>query len=200
MYANFQRNPNWISQLMCNGIFAHLCKIEKGSRGALQQAALFTLLCASLTTFASTALAPEGTFVPTGSLNTARIDHTVTLLNNGMVLVAGGDNFFIGAIPSTNFASAELYDPATGTFTLTGSMATARDLQTATLLNNGKVLVVGGIDNSSALPSAELYDPATGTFTATGSMATARNLHTATLLNNGKVLVVGGEGGNISRY
>jgi hypothetical protein len=129
-----------------------------------------------------------GTFTLTGSLNTARYSHTATLLKNGTALIAGGvtdTSTLAHAIPS-----AELYDAATGTFTPTGSMSTARDLHTATLLNNGTVLVAGG-----GTASAELYDPATGTFTPTGSMSTARSRHTATLLNNGTVLVAGG--GNV---
>ena len=79
-----------------------------------------------------------------------------------------------------------------GTWTATGSLATARFRHTATLLPNGKVLVAGGYDIGSYLASAELYDPASGTWTATGSLATARYAHTATLLPNGKVLVAGG--------
>ncbi len=76
----------------------------------------------------------------TGSLATARADHTATLLPNGKVLVAGGSSCVL--------ASAELYDPASGTWTATGSLATARDLHTATLLPNGKVLVAGGFDST----------------------------------------------------
>ena len=130
---------------------------------------------------------PTG-FVLTGSPNTARFEHTATLLNNGMVLIAGGENFGIGAL-----ADAELYNPATGTFTATGSLSTARDSHTATLLNNGMVLIAGGENFSGILANAELYNPATGTFTPTGSLNTARDGHTATLLNNGMVLVVGGQ-------
>ena len=78
----------------------------------------------------------------TGSLNTARSCHTATLLPNGKVLVAGGVD------TSGPLISAELYDPASGTWTATGSLTTARYLHTATLLPNGKVLVAGGLDNS----------------------------------------------------
>jgi WD40 repeat protein len=132
----------------------------------------------------------SGTFVNTGSLATAHDSHTATLLPNGKVLVAGGVN---GPGDQTASASAELYDPASGTWTATGSLVTARYVHSATLLPNGKVLVAGGFNDSSGyLASAELYDPASGTWTATGSLATARFLPAATLLPNGKVLVTGG--------
>src|SRR5215471_11728039 len=78
------------------------------------------------------------------------------------------------------------------TFTTTGSLATGRELHTATLLPNGRVLVTGGFGSSGFLSSAELYDPAAGSWTTTGSMAAARGYHTATLLANGKVLITGG--------
>src|SRR6266536_2532792 len=126
------------------------------------------------------------TFDNTGSLGTARHSHTATLLPNGKVLVAGGFN------SSGILASAELYDPASGTWTATGSLGTPRRSHTATLLPNGKVLVAGGL-STSVVASAELYDPASGTWTATGSLGTARFSHTATLLPNGKVLLAGGD-------
>ena len=94
---------------------------------------------------------------------TARANATATLLPNGKVLVAGG---FSG---STTFNSAELFDPATGLWTSTGSMTTSRRNHTATLLANGKVLVAGGANTGGFVSSAELYDPATGTWTTTGS-------------------------------
>ena len=127
-------------------------------------------------------------FLPTGSLNAARSDATATLLNNGMVLIAGG------IASGAYLTDAELYNPATGSFTATGSLNTARYLHSATLLNNGTVLIAGGYNSIGFLTSAEIYNPTTGTFTATGSMNTARRLFVATLLQSGKVLVAGGAG------
>jgi hypothetical protein len=132
------------------------------------------------------------TFSPTGSLADARGEHTATLLKDGRVLVTGGG--IAGWVATGAFlASAELYDPKTGTFSRTGSLATPRQGHTATLLKDGRVLITGGADTKyESLASAELYDPKTGTFSATGSMAEPRSWHTATLLSDGRVLVTGG--------
>ena len=134
----------------------------------------------------------SGTWSVTGSLNKGRYGHTATLLPNGMVLVAGGFNSY----PSMYaHASAELYDPASGTWSVTGSLDTARSGHTATLLPNGKVLIAGGVNyvgSFNPLASSELYDPGSGTWSAAGSLTTARFRHTATLLPDGKVLVAGG--------
>ncbi len=129
-----------------------------------------------------------GTFAATWRSNPdmtwERVWHTMTLLPNGKILIVGGGG--------TDPYSAELYDPATGQFTLTGSMTDPRYDHTATLLPNGKVLVAGGRYYGSILSSALLYDPDTETFSPTGAMISTRRSHTATLLPNGNVLISGG--------
>jgi len=95
------------------------------------------------------------TFIPTGSMNTPRARHTSTLLPDGTVLEAGGINSFSGVIPA---APAELYSPASGTFSLTGPLITGRELPSATLLlPNGNVLLSGGDDGVNVLASTEVY-------------------------------------------
>ena len=85
---------------------------------------------------------------------TARVHHTATLLPNGQVLMAGGYNYHNG----NSLSSAELYDPASETWTVTGGLITARFAPTATLLPNGQVLVAGGRNDPGYVASAELYD------------------------------------------
>jgi hypothetical protein len=132
------------------------------------------------------------TFTATGPMATARGFDTATLLTDGRVLFAGGSRTnWLDKGPF--FASAELYDPQTATFIPTGSMSTGRNLHTATLLLDGRVLITGGNDAfEHSLDSAELFDPTTGTFSAAHSMATARGFHSATLLSDGRVLIAGG--------
>ena len=124
----------------------------------------------------------------TGSLHTPRYLHTATLLQNGKVLVAGGFDvdFFLDEPLGPPLNTAELYDPETGAWNFTGNLNTPRGTHTATLLRDGKVLVVGGSGDS-----AELYDPQTGTWNLTGSLHALPDSHTATLLQNGMVLVAG---------
>ena len=128
---------------------------------------------------------------PVPSLMTAaRSWHTATSLPDGRVLMVAGDDYLCDQ-GCDSFASAELFDPRTGLFARTGSLHRGRDSHTATLLQDGRVLVAGGYDND-ALADAELYDPSSGKFAATGRLRTARRDHGAILLGDGSVLVVGG--------
>jgi hypothetical protein len=144
-----------------------------------------------------------GTWSITGGLITDRGRQTATLLQNGQVLIAGGW-FDEGDGIASFVASAELYDPATGTWRVTGNLNAPRSSHTATLLPDGRVLIAAGVTDNwvpdkggfavspTSLNSAELYDPATGMWSVTASLNTVRDSHTATLLPNGKVLVAGG--------
>ena len=114
--------------------------------------------------------------------------HSATLLQNGMVLVAGG---FSNSGP---LSRADLYDPASGTWSPTGALPVAVFLHAATLLPNGAVLATGGTVGADAFSTAaEIYDPRNGTWTATGSLNVGRRDHTSILLRKGKVLVVAGQ-------
>jgi hypothetical protein len=143
----------------------------------------------STTTSAYAKLRLEG-FVATGLMQAARQNHGATRLGSGKVLVTGGDG--ASAAPLT---SAELYDPALGTFAFTGDMLAARQSHTSVLLGTGKVLLIGGqggVGGGTALSTTELYDPVAGSFSASGPMSTPRFFHTSTVLQNGQVLVTGG--------
>src|SRR5436309_2399446 len=157
-----------------------------------------------------------GTWAPMADLNQARAEHTATLLANGTVLIAGGRDAADQAL-----ASAEIYDPATGGYTLLASPLPApiwghtatqldcgtvspaaplnvpRTLASAALLLDGTVLVAGGQTTSEDLDSAEVYDAATNTFAwLPAAMGTARSGHLGVqLLHNGKVLISGGTSG-----
>jgi hypothetical protein len=139
------------------------------------------------------------TFVATGSLQTARDGATATLLADGKILVAGGE-VDMTALDVDYFVSAELYDPATGRFTQTGSMSAARSGAIAIRLADGRVLIAGGdgcdtgractdVPARNAIASAEIYDPATGKFTRTGPMGEALRDRPAVLLRDGRVFV-----------
>jgi subtilase family serine protease len=127
-------------------------------------------------------------FTSTASMAVQRTEHTATRLASGLVLVTGG------LMSSAPTEIAQLYNPATGSWSTTGSMALPRYKHTATTLADGRVLIIGGFTtfSASATATAEVFNPMTGTFSAAGSMATARQQHTATLLPNGRVLVTGG--------
>jgi N-acetylneuraminic acid mutarotase len=142
-----------------------------------------------------------GRWRPSAAMITARLGHTATLLPSGKVLVAGGatpggNDPDGNPLPPIPLGSAEVYDPATNGWSPAGTLATARVGHTATLLPDGRVLVVGGRGtDGAALDSAERYDPQTNSWSAAGALGGARAEHAATLLPGGKVLVAGGRNG-----
>lgn len=139
------------------------------------------------------------TFVASGRMSSGRWLHTATLLADGRVLIVGGrdNNCPDGSTCRVySLASAEIFDPITGTFTPTGSLNISRWGHSATLLPNGRVLILGGestdLENTDRTGVAEVYDPAIGQFTPWTSLGEGRGFHTVTALNNGKLLVAGG--------
>jgi hypothetical protein len=127
-------------------------------------------------------------------MSLARREHTLTTLAGGLrILAVGGNTHPQDALVLT--ATCELYDANTGNWSVVGSLALARFLHTATLLPDGRVLVVGGrvfTPSFAALASAEIFDPTTGLFSSAGDLAIGRDSHTATALLDGSVLIVGG--------
>ncbi len=123
----------------------------------------------------------------TGTMCSARIGHTATLLQNGQILAAGGMQ------GTKTLGTAELYDPKTRTWRPVGNMSTPRGYHTATLLGDGRVLVAGGKNDDQDLSTAEIYDPKARTWSAAKPMNASRSKHTATFLPKDRVvLVVGG--------
>jgi hypothetical protein len=138
-----------------------------------------------------------GVFTATGNMATPRSYHTATLLPDGKVLVAGGSVSGNGG-PNSLLTSAELYEPSSGTFIATGSLIAASWWHQATLLANGKVVLIGGSGrNGTGGPGyGQIYDPVTGKFSRTGDYASdTSNFNTvaggvSTLLPDGRVLIV----------
>jgi hypothetical protein len=130
------------------------------------------------------------TFTATGSMSEPHYEPSAALLDDGRVLIAGG---YAGRDP---IATADLYDPATGQFSPTGSLNVARIQSTGvTRLADGRILIVGGSGVDGArLASAEIYDPASGQFSLAGDMPEGRVAHALVTLADGRVLVVGGSG------
>ena len=133
------------------------------------------------------------TFAPTGPLQDDRFGQDAVRLADGRVLIVGGTHWFVRH-PTVTLASAEIYDPATGSFHLThGPMHFPRDRPTATRLSNGQVLIAGGQNGTAEPEQAELFDPATETFTVLPSkMVSPRMAHSAAVLPGGDVLFSGG--------
>jgi hypothetical protein len=134
---------------------------------------------------------PGSGWAAAAPMNTPRADAAVTLLGDGTVLVAGGSDAG-GAALNT----AEVYDPTTGHWTLTGYMTTARVGASMTRLPDGRVICVGGYTSAPtmALNSSDLYDPTIAGWTGSGKLTYGRAYQSATALSDGSVLVVGGHG------
>jgi hypothetical protein len=135
----------------------------------------------------------SGTFSSAGSMTVSRAYQTMTLLNSGQVLIAGGENC-TSATSCTALNAAEIYDPVAQSFTATtGSLNAARFNASAVALTSGMVLIAGGFNGTSYPATGELYNPVTGTFSNTPTnLNVPRANATATLLNNGRVLIAGG--------
>jgi Galactose oxidase, central domain len=143
-------------------------------------------------------VAATSTFAAGPDMTVPRRNHVSTMLKDGRVLVTGGIQ-----LRGTGFSASpntELYDPATNQFLAGDRMNSPRWMHTATLLADGRVLLVGGRDNNCtigcpiySLNAAEIFDPATGKYTTTGSLNISRYGHSAALLDDGRVLILGGE-------
>ncbi|MEX0977444.1 MAG: kelch repeat-containing protein [Pirellulales bacterium] len=132
----------------------------------------------------------KGQWDDAGMLSVAR-DPTATLLAAGRVLVSGGIDWYID--DGTAYATAELFDPVKGKWTPTGSLGAARYAHRSVLLDDGRVLVVGGyLKGDVRLASAELYDSQTGLWHSTGDLPSPRVAFGMVKLRDGRVLVVGG--------
>jgi Galactose oxidase, central domain/Kelch motif len=141
-----------------------------------------------------------GQFTSAGPMTVRRTLHTATKLLDGRVLITGG--LVVSALPTrVSLATAEVFDPATGSFVSVGSMSGARADHRAVLLSDGRVLVMGGtsLNPGGAVATAEVFDPATGAFSPTGGLSQARYDFTATRLYDGTVLVAGGQTDNFGQ-
>jgi N-acetylneuraminic acid mutarotase len=148
-----------------------------------------TLVAALLVTIHAPAVAASGTWTAAASLHNARDGHTATLLPNGNIVVAGGEN------NNAVMSSTEVYSPTTSSWTNSGSLNVARSNASALLLPSGMVLVAGGCVSNclgATTASAELYNSVSGTWTSTSSMVKARTYFSMVLLPSGKVLAAGG--------
>jgi len=140
---------------------------------------------------------PSPLFVITNGATQGLANSTATVLSNGKVLITGGD--ILGSAQAT----ADIYDPATGVLAVVGTLTTPRTQHSSVLLNDGTVLITGGIDNNgNFLNTAEIYDPSTASFTCVGpsaippckaAMNDSRASHTMTALLNGQVMIAGGK-------
>jgi hypothetical protein len=144
-----------------------------------------------------------GAWTAVSPLNAGRWSLDAITLNNGKALFPGGSSGFVGGV---TLATAEVFDPATNTFSFTANnLSVARHASGITTLNDGRILITGGstIANSlggSGVTAVDIYDPATNSFTAVASMNAGRSLHAQVTLADGRVVVVGGAQNNAEVY
>ena len=137
------------------------------------------------------------TWTSAASMANTRDEGTLTLLPNNLLLAVGGFNNSTNSSNNVN-SSAEIYNPATNTWSPAASMNAARGLQTATLTPSGQVFVSGGEGPTSNLSSAEIYNPSSNSWSSVAPMATSRYFQSATLLPSGQILVAGGNSASTS--
>ncbi|HEX6717311.1 MAG TPA: kelch repeat-containing protein, partial [Pyrinomonadaceae bacterium] len=125
---------------------------------------------------------------PSTTMTSARRGHTATGLTDGRILIAGGDNAGGGYLNE-----AEIFDPASSTFSVVGSMGIGRSDHAAVKLADGKVLIIGGHTATGVTNTTEVFDSTTGTFAPGPAMSVARAGHSATLFADGSVFVAGGD-------
>lgn len=132
-----------------------------------------------------------GTWSFIDSLKKVRIHgFTTTVLENGMVLITGG--WYFNGIEDEYIKECELYDPTNNEWNIVDSLSVGRLYHSATLLKDGRVLVIGGLTPNRMLKSCEIFDPLTQQWSLTDSLSIERGNHSALLLPDGKVLVTGG--------
>ena len=124
----------------------------------------------------------------------ARSFPTASVLDDGRVLVAGGSHTGVG--PTAMRRTAEVYDPTRNIWMPAGQFAVSRAGHTATILSDGRVLVVGGAGSASTIALAEVYDPVRNDWSPAGSLTLSRTNHSASTMSDGRVIVAGGWGDN----
>jgi hypothetical protein len=164
-----------------------IVKVRQASRAANRLVTWATIAIVGVLANIAYAVPSFAQIVGTAQLNVERRGHTATLLEDGKVLIVGGDN------QNGMVSQAELLDPVSQTSSLAATSIVARTDHTATRLADARVLVIGGRDQNGSLTSTEIYDPMTGTFTAGPSLTTPRSGHTSTVLSDGKILIAGGD-------
>jgi hypothetical protein len=134
----------------------------------------------------------SGSWSLAANMAEARLSHTATLLADGRVLIAGGES-----APGVARSTLEIFEPATGTFSLLPvQLSSPRENHAAALLTDGRVFISGGSNGSVPLGSSDIFDPVTGGVSSGPSLSAPRFKHSATVLLDGRVLLAGGSNGS----